>query len=91
MAIKKTNFVIPERRDQNIDSWIELGAPAHLTETQKSAFKEERQKEVSKQKIKRLTIDLDVNTHKNFKLKALHQDTNMVDLVRQWIIQYLSN
>ena len=86
MSAKKTNFIIPEKSTQNIDAWVAEGGPKS-TETQKSALAEK----TSVEKMKRLTIDLDAKTHKIFKLKALSNDTNMVDLVRLWIRDFINN
>lgn len=86
--MKKTKFIIPGKRAHDMDAWVSGAVEKLVEETQKSVFTE-TSKQIKYQKIKRLTIDLDSQTHKEFKLKALNNDTNMVDLVRGWIQAFL--
>jgi predicted HicB family RNase H-like nuclease len=76
-SAKKTLFTQPP--SVNKEKWVNGN-----TETQKTAFTE-----TNKEKIKRLTIDLHQSTHTAFKIKALKQNKSMLELVRDWIEEFI--
>lgn len=46
--------------------------------------------EVTKEDLKRLNADLPKSLHHDFKVKATADGVRMSDLVRLWVIEYLS-
>ena len=54
-----------------------------------NANKEQAIKEITAEKIVKLTINIPKSMHSEFKIAAIRNSTDMTDLVLNWIKQYI--